>query len=153
MTISILETIVPKLRYDDDATLFLRRVLHNYLGKELAMEVLQTKNESDVYYLDRENKIIYSYDFVVFPMNIKLLFNGRKAFVGKETGGFYPSSKPLFNSELELGYRGFFHADKDFIPEIKDFLDENIEKSKALKNDSDYMYIDKLYVVTPFEER
>lgn len=37
--------------------------------------------------------------------------------------------------------------------EIKDFLDENIEKSKTLKNDSDYMYIDKLYVVTPFEER
>ena len=153
MTISILETIVPKLRYDDDATLFLRRVLHNYLGKELAMEVLQTKNESDVYYLDRENKIIYSYDFVVFPMNIKLLFNGRKAFVGKETEGFYLSSKSLFYLELELGYRGLFHADKTFMSEIKDFLDENIEKSKTLKNDSDYMYIDKIYAVTPFEER
>ena len=153
MTISILETIVPKLRYDDDATLFLRRVLHNYLGKELAMEVLQTKNESDVYYLDRENKIIYSYDFVVFPMNIKLLFNGRKAFVAKETEGFYLSSKSLFYLELELGYRGLFHADKTFMSEIKDFLDENIEKSKTLKNDSDYLYIDKIYAVTPFEER
>ena len=150
---NMLETTVPVLRYDDDAVLFLDRVLHNYLGKELALEVLQTKNDSDAYYLDRENKIIYHYGFVVSPMNIKLLFNGRKAFVDKKTGGFYPSSKPLFYLELELGYRGLFHADKTFMPEIKGFLDENIEKSKSLKNDSDYMYIDKLYVVKPFEER
>ena len=150
---NMLETIVPVLRYDDDATLFLDRALHNYLGKELALEVLQTKNDIDAYYLDRKNKIIYSYDFVVSPMNIKLVFNGRKAFVAKETEGFYPSSKPLFYLELELGYRGLFHSDKTFMPEIKDFLDKNIEKSKTLKNDSDYMYIDKLYVVTPFEER
>ena len=150
---NMLETTVPVLRYDDDATLFLKRVLHKYLGRELALEVLQNKNEVRNYYLDRENMIVYSYGFVVSLMNITLLFNGRKAFVDKKTGGFYPSSKPLFNSEIELGYRGFFHADKAFIPEIKDFLDENIEKSKALKNDSDYMYIDKLYVVTPFEER
>lgn len=149
----ILETVVPKLRYDDDAVLFLDRVLHNYLGKELALEVLQTKNDSDAYYLDRKNKIIYSYYIVVSPMNIKLVFNGRKAFVAKETEGFYFSSKSLFCLELELGYRGLFHADKTFMSEIKDFLDENIEKSKTLKNDSDYMYIDKLYVVTPFEER
>ena len=149
----MLETTVPVLRYDDDATLFLKRVLHKYLGRELALEVLQNKNEVRNYYLDRENMIVYSYGFVVSPMNITLLFNGRKAFVDKKTGGFYPSSKPLFNSEIELGYRGFFHADKAFIPEIKDFLDENIEKSKNLKNDSDYMYIDKLYVVKPFEER
>lgn len=150
---NMLETTVPVLRYDDDATLFLKRVLHKYLGRELALEVLQNKNEVRNYYLDRENMIVYSYGFVVSPMNITLLFNGRKAFVDKKTGGFYPSSKPLFNSEIELGYRGFFHADKAFIPEIKDFLDENIEKSKNLKNDSDYMYIDKLYVVKPFEER
>jgi hypothetical protein len=149
---TFLETTVPVLRYDDDATLFLERVLHKYLGEELALEVLKTKNEVRTYYLDRENKIIYHYDFVVSPMNIKLLFDGRKAFVDKNTEGFYPSSKPLFDLELQLGYRGFFHADKTFIPEIKDFLDENIEKSKTLKNDSDYMYIDKLYVVTPFEE-
>ena len=150
---NMLETTVPVLRYDDDATLFLKRVLHKYLGRELALEVLQNKNEVRNYYLDRENMIVYSYGFVVSLMNITLLFNGRKAFVDKKTGGFYPSSKPLFNSEIELGYRGFFHADKAFIPEIKDFLDENIEKSKNLKNDSDYMYIDKLYVVKPFEER
>lgn len=150
---NMLETTVPVLRYDDDATLFLKRVLHKYLGRELTLEVLQNKNEVRNYYLDRENMIVYSYGFVVSPMNITLLFNGRKAFVDKKTGGFYPSSKPLFNSEIELGYRGFFHADKAFIPEIKDFLDENIEKSKSLKNDSDYMYIDKLYVVKPFEER
>ena len=149
----ILETVVPKLRYDDDAVLFLDRVLHNYLGKELVLEVLQTKNDSDAYYLDRKNKIIYSYYIVVSPMNIKLVFNGRKAFVAKETEGFYLSSKSLFCLELELGYRGLFHADKTFMSEIKDFLDENIEKSKTLKNDSDYMYIDKLYLVTPFEER
>ena len=149
----ILETVVPKLRYDDDAVLFLDRVLHNYLGKELALEVLQTKNDSDAYYLDRKNKIIYSYYIVVSPMNIKLVFNGRKAFVAKETEGFYLSSKSLFYLELELGYRGLFHADKTFMSEIKDFLDENIEKSKTLKNDSDYMYIDKIYAVTPFEER
>ena len=149
----ILETVVPKLRYDDDAVLFLDRVLHNYLGKELALEVLQTKNDSDAYYLDRKNKIIYSYYIVVSPMNIKLVFNGRKAFVAKETEGFYLSSKSLFYLELELGYRGLFHTDKTLMSEIKDFLDENIEKSKTLKNDSDYMYIDKLYVVTPFEER
>ena len=149
----ILETVVPKLRYDDDAVLFLDRVLHNYLGKELVLEVLQTKNDSDAYYLDRKNKIIYSYYIVVSPMNIKLVFNGRKAFVAKETEGFYLSSKSLFYLELELGYRGLFHTDKTLMSEIKDFLDENIEKSKTLKNDSDYMYIDKLYVVTPFEER
>lgn len=150
---NILETVVPRLKYDDDAVLFLRRVLHNYLGKEFALEVLQTKNDSDTYYLDRKNKIIYSYYIVVSPMNIKLVFNGRKAFVAKETEGFYLSSKSLFCLELELGYRGLFHADKTFMSEIKDFLDENIEKSKNLKNDSDYMYIDKIYAVTPFEER
>ena len=130
MTISILETVVPVLRYDDDATLFLRRVLHNYLGKELALETLKTKDNSRVCYLDRKNMIIYCYDTIVSSMNTKLVFNGRKAFVAKETEGFYLSSKSLFYLELE-----------------------NIEKSKNLKNDSDYMYIDKLYVVTPFEER
>lgn len=150
---NMLETIVPVLRYDDDATLFLDRVLHNYLGAELALEVLQTKNGVSNYYLDRENKIIYNYGLVVSPMNIKLVFNGSKAFVAKETEGFYISSKSLFYLELELGYRGLFHTDKTFMSEIKDFLDKNIEKSKTLKNDSDYMYIDKLYVVTPFEER
>lgn len=153
MTISILETTVPVLRYDDDATLFLCRVLHNYLGKELALEILKTKDDSRVCYLDRKNMIIYCYDTTVSSMNTKLVFNGRKAFVAKETEGFYLSSKSLFYLELELGYRGLFHADKTFMSEIKDFLDENIEKSKTLKNDSDYMYIDKLYVVTPFEER
>lgn len=150
---TILETTVPVLRYDDDATLFLRRVLHNYLGKELALEVLKIKNDSRVCYLDRKNKIVYHYDAIVSPMSTKLVFNGRKAFVAKETEGFYLSSKSLFYLELELGYRGLFHADKNLMSEIKDFLDENIEKSKTLKNDSDYMYIDKLYVVTPFEER
>ena len=153
MTISILEAVVPKLRYDDDATLFLRRVLHNYLGKELALETLKTKDDSRVCYLDRKNMIIYCYDTIVSPLSAKLVFNGRKAFVAKETEGFYLSSKSLFYVELELGYRGLFHTDKIFMSEIKDFLDENIEKSKNLKNDSDYMYIDKLYVVTPFEER
>ena len=97
--------------------------------------------------------IIYCYDTIVSPLSAKLVFNGRKAFVAKETEGFYLSSKSLFYVELELGYRGLFHTDKIFMSEIKDFLDENIEKSKNLKNDSDYMYIDKLYVVTPFEER
>lgn len=150
---NMLETVVPVLRYNDDATLFLRRVLHNYLGKELALEILKTKDNSRVCYLDRKNKIIYSYDTVVSSMNTKLVFSGRKAFVAKEAEGFYLSSKSLFYLELELGYRGLFHVDKNFIPEIKDFLDENIEKSKTSKNDSDYMYIDKLYVVTPFEER
>lgn len=149
----ILETTVPVLRYDDDATLFLRRVLHNYLGKELALEVLKIKNDSRVCYLDRKNKIVYHYDTIVSPTSTKLVFNGRKAFVAKETEGFYLSSKSLFYLELELGYRGLFHTDKTLMSEIKDFLDENIEKSKTLKNDSDYMYIDKLYVVTPFEER
>jgi hypothetical protein len=150
---TILETTVPVLRYDDDATLFLRRVLHNYLGKELALEVLKIKNDSRVCYLDRKNKIVYHYDTIVSPTSTKLVFNGRKAFVAKETEGFYLSSKSLFYLELELGYRGLFHTDKTLMSEIKDFLDENIEKSKTLKNDSDYMYIDKLYVVTPFEER
>ena len=150
---TILETTVPVLRYDDDATLFLRRVLHNYLGKELALEVLKIENDSRVCYLDRKNKIVYHYDTIVSPMSTKLVFNGRKAFVAKETEGFYLSSKSLFYLELELGYRGLFHANKTLMSEIKDFLDENIEKSKTLKNDSDYMYIDKLYVVTPFEER
>lgn len=149
----MLETVVPVLRYDDDATLFLRRVLHNYLGKELALEVLKAKDGFGVYYLDRKNRIIYHYDTIVSPMNTKLVFSGRKVFVDKKTEGFYPFSKSLFYLELELGYRGLFHVDKTLIPEIKDFLDENIEKSKTLKNDSDYMYIDKLYVVTPFEER
>lgn len=150
---TILETTVPVLRYDDDATLFLRRVLHNYLGKELALETLKTKDNSRVCYLDRKNKIIYHYDTIVSPLSTKLVFNGRKAFVAKETEGFYLSSKSLFYVELELGYRGLFHTDKTFLSEIKGFLDENIEKSKNLKNASDYMYIDKLYVVTPFEER
>ena len=150
---TILETTVPVLRCDDDATLFLRRVLHNYLGKELALEVLKIKNVSRVCYLDRKNKIVYHYDTIVSPTSTKLVFNGRKAFVAKETEGFYLSSKSLFYLELELGYRGLFHTDKTLMSEIKDFLDENIEKSKTLKNDSDYMYIDKLYVVTPFEER
>ena len=155
MTISILETVVPVLRYDDDATLFLRRILHNYLGKELALEILKTKDDFRVCYLDRKNKIIYHYDTIVSPLSAKLVFSGRKAFVAKETEGegFYLSSKSLFYVELELGYRGLFHTDKTFLSEIKDFLDENIEKSKNLKNASDYMYIDKLYVVTPFEER
>ena len=150
---TILETTVPVLRYDDDATLFLRRVLHNYLGKELALETLKTKDDSRICYLDRKNMIIYCYDTIVSPLSAKLVFNGRKAFVTKETEGFYLSSKSLFYVELELGYRGLFHTDRTFMSEIKDFLDENIEKSKILKNDSDYMYIDKLYVVTPFEER
>lgn len=150
---TMLETIVPKLRYDDDATLFLRRVLHNYLGKELALEILKTKDDSRVYYLDRKNKIVYRYETIVSPMNTKLVFSGRKVLVAKETEGFYFYSKSLFYVELELGYRGLFHTDKTFLSEIKSFLDENIEKSKNLKNASDYMYIDKLYVVTPFEER
>ena len=143
---------VPVFRYDDDAVLFLEKALHNYLGKELSLEVLQTKNGSSNFYLDRENSIIYRYGFIVSPMNITLLFDGRKAFVDKNTGGFYPSSKLLFDLKLELGYRGLFHSDKTFMSEIKSSLDENIEKSKNLKNDSDYMYIDKLYVVKPFEE-
>ena len=150
---TILETTVPVLRYDDDATLFLRRVLHNYLGKELALEVLQAQNKSHNYYLDRENKLIYSYDFIVSPMNITLLFDGRKAFIDKNDEGFYLSSNVLFDLKLELGYRGLFHADKTFMPEIKDFLDKNIEKSKSLKKKGDYLYIDRLYTVKPFEER
>lgn len=150
---TFLETVVPVLRYDDDATLFLRRILHNYLGKELALEILKTKDDPRVYYLDRKNMIIYHYGTIVSPMNTKLVFSGSKVFATKETEGFYISSKSLFYLELELGYRGLFHLDQTFMPEIKDFLDENIEKSKTLKNDSDYMYIDKLYVVTPFEER
>ena len=150
---NMLETTVPVLRYDDDAILFLDRVLHNYLGKELALEILKARNESHNYYLDRENKLIYRYGFIVSPMNITLLFNGRKAFVDKKTGGFYLSSNVLFDLKLELGYRGLFHADKTLMPEIKDFLDENIEKSKSLGKKDDYFYIDRLYAVKPFEER
>ena len=147
------KTTVPRFKYDDDAILFLERVLHNYLGKKLALEVLQAQNESHNYYLDRDNKLIYSYNFIVSPMNITLLFDGRKAFVDKKDKGFYLSSNVLFDLKLELGYRGLFHADKTFMPEIKDFLDENIEKSKSLKKKGDYLYIDRLYTVKPFEER
>lgn len=103
MTISILETTVPVLRYDDDATLFLRRVLHNYLGKELALEILKTKDDSRVCYLDRKNMIIYCYDTIVSSMNTKLVFNGRKALQPREVKVFISLPSPFFIWNLNQG--------------------------------------------------